>query len=112
MQLWVLVVSAVAIPNDAIGCSTAMDCSLNGECDAGVCQCDVPWHGVSCGLLEVLPVNKMAQPGASIYGWGTVLLSPMRQAIATNEISAMQTQTCRVGAELWFPLSMGRTISL
>lgn len=40
------------------------DCSLNGKCVEGVCQCDVPWTGPSCGRFLTAP----AKPGG-IYGF-------------------------------------------
>ena len=38
-------------------CNTSIDCSLNGICAGAAgsrsCQCDVPWKGVQCGIIEV-----------------------------------------------------------
>lgn len=49
-------------------CTSALDCSLNGECDTGVCVCDRPWGGPACGALQyattpssgksLFPLNK------------------------------------------------------
>ena len=54
-------------------CESDSDCSLNGVCDVttrnGICQCDAPWYGQTCGLLRTLPVNATEQPGGAIYGW-------------------------------------------
>ena len=33
-------------------CSSDLDCSLNGHCMGGLCRCDKPWTGVSCGELK------------------------------------------------------------
>jgi hypothetical protein len=57
----------------AAACGTARDCSLNGVCITATtsCKCDLPWTGPTCGVLRVMAVNRSAQPGASIYGWGT-----------------------------------------
>ena len=49
----------------AAGCSSDSGCSLNGACRAGVCQCDPPWSGESCGVLGMEP----APPGGA-YGYG------------------------------------------
>eukprot|EP00040_Diaphanoeca_grandis_P031060 m.185024 g.185024 ORF g.185024 m.185024 type:complete len:459 (-) comp32214_c9_seq1:62-1438(-) len=46
-------------------CSNDMDCSLNGVCTDGVCKCDTPWFGESCGGLEF-----MATPPGGAYGFG------------------------------------------
>ena len=35
----------------AAACTSDFDCSLNGVCAAGACQCDQPWKGSSCGVL-------------------------------------------------------------
>jgi hypothetical protein len=42
------------------GCTTAEDCSLNGECLGGTCVCYAPWSTgegdeVGCGRLNELP---------------------------------------------------------
>jgi hypothetical protein len=42
------------------GCTTAEDCSLNGECSGGTCVCYAPWSTgegdeVGCGRLNELP---------------------------------------------------------
>jgi hypothetical protein len=41
-------------------CSSDLDCSLNGHCTGGLCQCDKPWTGVSCGELKC-PVCQCVQ---------------------------------------------------
>lgn len=48
----------------ALSCGSDYDCSLNGECSAGVCACVPPWTGSSCGTLDVLPA---ALPDAALY---------------------------------------------
>ena len=46
-------------------CTTDSDCSLNGECSsAGVCECDVPWTGPACGVLEY---QTTPASGKSLY---------------------------------------------
>eukprot|EP00040_Diaphanoeca_grandis_P020039 m.106302 g.106302 ORF g.106302 m.106302 type:complete len:451 (-) comp27712_c0_seq3:113-1465(-) len=37
-------------------CSTAVNCSLNGDCINGMCECDPPWNGTLCDTLNVKPV--------------------------------------------------------
>ena len=68
-----------------------------GVCVGGVCQCDLPWSGETCGVLERLPVNKLNQPGASIYGhqpnvssWGGSILT---DGAGLHHLFAAQMQT-------------------
>ena len=39
------------------GCTSNLNCSLNGLCEGGVCQCDAPWHGPACELIKFKPVG-------------------------------------------------------
>eukprot|EP00413_Alexandrium_margalefii_P002002 CAMPEP_0204523498 /NCGR_PEP_ID=MMETSP0661-20131031/6869_1 /ASSEMBLY_ACC=CAM_ASM_000606 /TAXON_ID=109239 /ORGANISM="Alexandrium margalefi, Strain AMGDE01CS-322" /LENGTH=402 /DNA_ID=CAMNT_0051529197 /DNA_START=42 /DNA_END=1250 /DNA_ORIENTATION=- len=39
----------------AASCDSEMDCSLNGLCTRGVCQCDGPWSGLDCSQLRFKP---------------------------------------------------------
>ena len=52
---WNSFVDALAADADAdsaiASCGTNLDCSLNGVCGGGVCNCDKPWTGPSCGRL-------------------------------------------------------------
>lgn len=60
-------------------CETDMDCSLNGICTGAVgsrsCQCDVPWQGPQCGVIQV---GEAAPGGYSLLGrrgslfWGVL----------------------------------------
>ena len=34
------------------GCTTNLDCSLNGACVSAACTCDKPWGGPRCGVLQ------------------------------------------------------------
>ena len=54
MQL--LAVTAVAAV--AGKCATEEDCSLGGECVAGVCHCDAAWKPPNCVAMNLLAVNK------------------------------------------------------
>ena len=40
-------------------CTTALNCSLNGVCDAatGSCACDAAWRGPACATLALLPTG-------------------------------------------------------
>ena len=44
-----LLLTAIA---GALGCSTDMDCALNGLCTAGACVCDSPWGNDDCSSLQ------------------------------------------------------------
>lgn len=52
---WNSFVDSLAADADAdsavASCGTNLDCSLNGVCSGGVCICDKPWTGPSCGRL-------------------------------------------------------------
>ena len=41
----------------AAGCSSDLNCSLNGVCTSGSCKCDKPWYGPDCSLMMFLPVS-------------------------------------------------------
>jgi len=60
-------VLACAVPNAECGCSSSLDCSLNGVCEPSnsSCSCDPGWAGPSCGVLALAP----APPGG-LYGFG------------------------------------------
>ena len=73
---------AFLLITSAVACSTDFDCSLNGVCSAGVCSCDVPWHGPACELLGVQPApaagpaygtNATSSTQASTSWGGTAL---------------------------------------
>ena len=64
--------TSAAPPPPTTTCSTELDCSLNGECRAGVCVCHGPWAGESCGELLVLPIEPVQGYGVSpnVSAWG------------------------------------------
>eukprot|EP01079_Euglenida_sp_SAG-EU17-18_P003709 gene3709-690_t len=59
-------------------CTTAMECSLHGECVAGACKCDPGWAGRDCGVLKLAPTatNDVGSgaiyppPGSNMSSWG------------------------------------------
>ena len=62
-------------------CTTDMDCSLNGVCNAksGVCTCRPAWIGQACQTLNLLPAaldtsgyRYQTSAGANLSSWGTV----------------------------------------
>ena len=39
-------------------CTADYDCSYNGVCSAGACECTQGWTGHRCDTLDLLPVDK------------------------------------------------------
>lgn len=67
---------AAAVVDSAFGaCESDIDCSLNGLCNRGACECDAAWEGDRCQFLSLLPAaleNGYKQEGRSSWG-GSVL---------------------------------------
>ncbi len=62
-------------------CTDAWDCSLNGECAAGVCACYAPWTGtLNCESLQFAPTplqRGYPTPGHNETTWGgSIVLDP------------------------------------
>eukprot|EP00656_Telonema_subtile_P013704 TRINITY_DN16965_c0_g1_i3.p1 TRINITY_DN16965_c0_g1~~TRINITY_DN16965_c0_g1_i3.p1 ORF type:complete len:560 (+),score=93.21 TRINITY_DN16965_c0_g1_i3:139-1818(+) len=77
-QRLVVVVGLIAL---AAACKTGLDCSLNGQCVQGACQCLPSWKGDSCDVLNLIPATDATAGGAyrSAYtsSWGaSVALGP------------------------------------
>jgi hypothetical protein len=57
----VTVASTAARASAAAGasgqCASALDCSLNGVCAAGLCDCDPAWTGPQCATLNLVPMD-------------------------------------------------------
>ena len=45
-------------------CSSNKDCSLNGVCQSTKCECDKPWSGDACDLINRAKANPIG-----MYGW-------------------------------------------
>lgn len=63
-------------------CTTALDCSLNGECTASRCACYPPWTGsLSCEALAFAPTplqRGFPTPGKNETTWGgSIALDPV-----------------------------------
>eukprot|EP01051_Picozoa_sp_SAG22_P001556 SAG22_NODE_62_length_23371_cov_84.500602_22_plen_225_part_00 len=69
-----LALALAAAPTPAAAaCTSALGCSLNGECTAaGACRCDSGWHGAECELLSLGPAPPGGAYGYSpnISSWG------------------------------------------
>ena len=48
----VLVLALAGIRGADATCTSALSCSLNGECTGGSCECAAGWHGEECELLR------------------------------------------------------------
>ena len=57
-------------------CSSRLDCSLNGDCVGGACQCEAAWTGPCCSSLALLPArvggNSYLAPNVSTWGGNIV----------------------------------------
>lgn len=74
--LFIIIPLAASRPNDSAYCTTAADCSLNGDCVNNVCVCDSHWSGSpACDVLALLPTDKATgYHNASASTWGGVPL--------------------------------------
>ena len=72
----VLVLLLVQLSTCASGCSTNADCSLLGECKAGVCLCDPGWSGLDCAALALKPSRPIALPGGAPGSSGSSYVAP------------------------------------
>jgi len=73
LRLVIAIVSvAASVSGNSAVCATDHDCSLNGVCKAGQCECDVPWTGPSCGRLLTERARSKGVYGYSpnISSWG------------------------------------------
>ena len=53
-------------------CTNNLECSLNGECSRGRCNCSIGWRGEECELLDLTPAPPGGAYGYSpnISSWG------------------------------------------
>lgn len=80
--LWVVIAACFAAlvsagkqwPLAPLGtCTSAEDCSLNGDCESGVCVCDNFWSGsAACDVLSLLPANHSEgyRNSSGVSSWG------------------------------------------
>jgi hypothetical protein len=71
----VVVMLMTAPPPVAATCSSDLDCSLNGLCTSGRCECDAAWEGSQCERFATLPVapgSDLKELGTSTWGAGTL----------------------------------------
>ena len=66
------------------GCTSDLECSLNGVCQDEVCECDRAWSGDACDRLAIMPHPDNYVPA---YGW-----SPNVSSWGGNMIFEPKTQ--------------------
>lgn len=52
-------------------CKSDLDCSLNGDCKAGKCDCDAAWEGEQCERFATVPTPPgmdIKEPGVTTWG--------------------------------------------
>jgi hypothetical protein len=59
-------------------CKTDAQCSYNGRCTSGVCECDPAWHGEQCATLNLMPAHHGAGLNVSdadgpLSSWGATV---------------------------------------
>ena len=72
MLFWLLLATA---QQTCSACTVDLDCSLNGVCVAGTCQCDAAWEGEECERFATLPASPTAdvkEAATSTWGTGTL----------------------------------------
>lgn len=77
------------------GCTSDLDCSLNGQCESGVCRCDAAWERADCSGLRLLPSEPVdAMPPAygyapNVTSWGgnAILHTDGQYHLFVSEIS-------------------------
>eukprot|EP01061_Rhynchopus_euleeides_P007663 TRINITY_DN16728_c0_g1_i4.p1 TRINITY_DN16728_c0_g1~~TRINITY_DN16728_c0_g1_i4.p1 ORF type:complete len:493 (+),score=142.54 TRINITY_DN16728_c0_g1_i4:79-1557(+) len=82
-------------------CRDNGDCSLNGKCAAGVCQCRPAWKGHRCETLNILPAQKDAgyrgvDDGHNTSSWGGAVLKGPDGLY--HMWAAEMTEHCGIGA--------------
>lgn len=61
------VAAAAAVVSSCAACTTDTDCSLNGFCRGGSCDCDPGWQGGDCGLLKLAPTGYNPHGSGRVY---------------------------------------------
>ncbi|KAL4927797.1 uncharacterized protein BDV17DRAFT_299061 [Aspergillus undulatus] len=97
-------------------CTADEDCSLNGLCRAGRCQCDPGWYGTDCGHLDLRPALKnngynhstdgVDPSHLDIYGnssWGGTIVQDPQNPTLFHLIASQFADGC--GLSGWRPFS-------
>eukprot|EP01063_Lacrimia_lanifica_P000402 TRINITY_DN101_c0_g1_i1.p1 TRINITY_DN101_c0_g1~~TRINITY_DN101_c0_g1_i1.p1 ORF type:complete len:382 (+),score=129.96 TRINITY_DN101_c0_g1_i1:60-1205(+) len=92
------VVSAAAAL--AAGCTTDLDCSLNGVCADNACVCDKGWTAEDCGAFDLgktVKENGFFATNESSWG-GTMLRSMIQPDGQSTMLASHMTEHCGLGA--------------
>ena len=69
-----MMLATLLLLSQSHGCSTDLDCSLNGVCSptAHTCDCNKPWDGPTCATVRFKPVTFPQGYGMSpnLTAWG------------------------------------------
>ena len=61
--------AAICVLAAVSGCTSDLDCQLNGVCEQAKCRCDAAWTGDDCGTLQLKP-GKLAYAPDDATAWG------------------------------------------
>ena len=71
LHSFLVLFSAVIINiTKAADCTNSFDCALYGECNNGICECDVGWKGKHCTTLDTLPIAMNSGFNYTTNTWG------------------------------------------
>ena len=78
---WFTTLFAAAAAAAPPTCRSDLECSYNGRCDSGACQCRAAWSGNNCQTLDLLPTDIMRTgyrstdaKGNALTSWGGAVL--------------------------------------
>lgn len=99
-------VAASLLVGGTWACSEDSDCSLNGVCSAGVCECDIPWEGPSCAVLGLLPAKPHAGYGQvtgpmNVSSWGGSIIRGEGEDNGTWHMIVSEMVGYRCGLHVW-----------
>lgn len=64
-RAWLLVAALAVTAQQAVACTSDLNCSLNGVCTGGKCVCDRPWKGSSCEQMGFNATTRAS--GKTLY---------------------------------------------
>lgn len=87
-------------------CHFDVECSLNGRCIGGICECFAGWGGTACGTLALLPAPVVSAYGGGIGGrtssWGAGISRDPTTGVYVMYVDEI-TRNCGLG--VWQPNS-------
>jgi len=89
------ILAALSASGAAGSCTSALNCSLFGECRSGACVCDAGWGGSECATMQLLPVTfpqgygmvRTLQADANTSWGGNVIASGSEFHMFVNSIA-------------------------